>query len=195
MSYQGHTDECESILHALTEDENKDKILEYITVNICELDVLNEDHFLRKTENYNDISTYFIDQRKQSRRTRTDEDDFYIDYNYVTITSKSPLEIYKMISVSLGSNLTPHDILMYFSNLSRTYIETGDYIMETVDGKTKLVRSKYVKQNRRKQVINHGKNVVNNRPSLEISVAYLKQKLPHILGDNLIEDLTCISVL
>jgi hypothetical protein len=184
-------------LSCLWGHEYMDRILENIAGKICGLDSLNGEHFLRKMPDKDvDVLASYSDQNKAPRSRMLmdiNEPTFIIDYNYVVITGRSQHEIHTNIANTLGGDLSiaANDISKILRDLSRTYIETDGYVMTTdKDGQSKLTKSTDPTHKKLRKIVDYGCDPRKNSQAVAISVAYLKQKLPYLLGDTIIEDLT-----
>jgi hypothetical protein len=205
-------------LNCLWGHEYMDKILEHISKNICNLDKLRSSDFLRRPKsdldgpNANITATTafsnYSDYTKRSRSTRGVDDpvvgnnnnneEMVTDYNYITIAGKTHQKIYDLLSNSLGELcVAANDIAKILKDLGKNTIQTDSYVpLLDPDDPTsveRLVRSKDTSRNIPRAIVDMAKNPVNNLYTIAISVAFLKQKLPHILGDDIIEDLSNLS--
>jgi hypothetical protein len=120
------------------------------------------------------------------------DDPLEIDYNYISVSAKSHPDIHNLLSNSLGDLcVAPNDIAKVLRDLGRTYIQTPGYMMsKNGDGDPRLVKSDNADHCIPRRIVDYGGSQVDGLPSIAISVAFLKQKLPHLLPDSMIEDLT-----
>jgi hypothetical protein len=202
-----------SSLSCLWGHEYMDKILENLATSMCQLQKLREADFLKRPRSEiegpgsattaTSALTTRIDPNKNKNKGRmtggfgaaavTDNnDDMVYDYNYIIVTSKSHADIHNLLSNSLGDlSVAPNDISKVLRDLSRTYIQTAGYEMgHDENGQQRLIKSTDPAHCIPRRIVDYGGSPVNGQPAIAISVAFLKQKLPHLLPDLLIEDLT-----
>jgi hypothetical protein len=203
-------------LSCLWGHEYMDKILEHITKNICNLDKLKPSDFLRRPKSdlfgpnsnitaTNAFTAPFVEQNARGRRGGgggVDDANGIVemdtDYNYVTISGKTHAKIYELLSNSLGELcVAPNDIGKILKDLAKNTIQTDSYVpvLDPDDPNTieKLVRSKDANRNIPRAIVDLYKSPTTGLYTIAISVAFLKQKLPHILDDEIIEDLSNLA--
>lgn len=130
----------------------------------------------------------------QQQPQQPPKEEWDIDYNYISITAKSYDEIYKRLAETTGAlKLSTQDIHRMLRDLSNTTIRCDAYEPKWVDEKKekilRLVRSKDKERCRARKVVDFGQDA-SELPTICISVAYLKEKLPNRLLDSLIQNLT-----
>jgi hypothetical protein len=206
-----------SSLSCLWGHEYMDQILKQISTSMCQLDKLRPSDFVLRPRSElegpgsstmaTSALTTRVDPNKKAKRGRMGggfgsggaagatiddpDDDLVVDYNYISVTSKSHADIHNLLSNSLGELcVAPNDIAKVLRDLGRTYIQTPGYKMGVnADGDPKLVRSDNPAHCIPRRIVAYGGSAVNGLPTIAISVAFLKQKLPHLLPDTMIEDL------
>jgi hypothetical protein len=212
-----HVIDAISALSCLWGHEYMDQILKQLATSMCQLDKLRESDFVRRprselegpgsaTMATSALTTRVDPSNKQKNRNKgrlpggfgaapqqdvDPDDDLVIDWNYISVTSKTHGDIHNLLSNSLGELcVAPNDIAKVLRDLGRTYIQTPGYMMGTnEDGDPKLVKSDNPLHNIPRRIVAYGGSAVNGLPTIAISVAFLKQKLPHLLPDSQIEDL------
>jgi hypothetical protein len=112
-----------------------------------------------------------------------------VNYNYVRMTEKSWAEIHSLLSVAMPTSISVSvsEVESILRDLSKGYIQCEGYKLQ--DGK--LVNSGKPDENVTRKIVDYSRDPTNpNKWSIAISVAFLKQKLAHLLPDGLIEDLS-----
>ena len=129
------------------------------------------------------------------------QDEKETDYNYVVMRGKSLEAIYQSLSMSLGDMVVSHnDISKLFHDLSKCQLENCDgYEMASVPDQVDELTAEVTSY--RPKLVRAAERKTMSRPIVEytrcpsgkqvvaVLVHFLKQKLPAILSDNMIEDL------
>lgn len=199
-----HVIDALTCLSSLWGHEYQDAILENFACSKCKLQELRTADFLHRpkdtTRNAQLDSAPLTSSHASKTARRTTglglggfgiEDQLDVDYNYILLTSpKAHAEIYALLSMSSGDLcVAPNDICKILKDLSRTYINCASYKLEEEGSERRLVLKPGSERIDRKAV-DLGVCPVTGRAAIAVSVAFLKQKLPHLFDDSLIEDLT-----
>jgi hypothetical protein len=193
--------------------DHQDLILEVFATQKCRLQDLRESDFmLRKVMNQNLLSASGRGnsvpvQDENSRSLLPDLAGGGVghvqplvekDYNYIVMRGKKHVEIFTLLSQSLGELMVaPNDISKLLKDLEKSMPETDGYEMreEPVPGshtnqkRRRLVRSGDISQRMPRKVVDVGYCPTTGRATIAILVAFLKQKLSALLPDAVIENL------
>ena len=199
--------------------EHEDKVLATLAIQQCHLDDLTRTSFLFRTprlegEDGDEATSGATALEYSDRRSRVaryynpggggggggDGDNsapsasYVVDYNYVTMTQKSRDDIHSLLVNSMGDVcISQNEISKILSDLSKSYIQCDGYVMQERQGVRRLVKSPNPRHTYSRKIVDYGKNARNGSPCVAISVAFLKQKLSHLLPDSLVEDLATVS--
>lgn len=185
-----------TMLDCLWGHEHEAKVLETFAITRCGLDKLKEQSFLHRAQEDCEATTALqnYDRRKKAYVSGGDagnHDNYVLDYNYITMTMKSLPDIYSFIAVTMGNVcIAPSEISHILRELSKLYLLSDGYVMEVVDGKRRLVASGDPEQKKQRKIVDYGKDAKSGQPTIALHVGFVKQKLSHLLSDELIEDLT-----
>lgn len=154
----------------------KMKVLEYITTEMCNLHKLRGSDFLK---------------RPKSELVDGGGDALVTDYNYIILSGGSYSSIYCQIATgSSNLSLTPIEVSKILKALERLWIFTPSYEARmSVDLSIieRLVKSSDESHYLNRRVVDFNTDPTTGLCSIAISVAYLKQELPHLLSDEIIE--------
>lgn len=118
----------------------------------------------------------------------TPDQELVTDYNYVVVGAKSYTDLLNVLSLSMGEHaVAPNDINKLLRDFSRSLMTCDGYALEKRGETTRLVRTPG--QNKPRKLVDFGRDALTKQPTIALNVAFLKQKLPHLLTDDLIEDL------
>ncbi len=203
-----HVIDALTCLSSLWGHEYQDSILENFATVKCKLQELRQADFARwpkdaPRNSSTDTSPLVSLGSAQRQRPRQAfggfggggslEDQFDYDFNYIILTSKSYGELHSLLSMSAGDLcVSPNDIQKILKDLERGTVITGDgYTLEEKGSERRLVRSRDTTTHGvgRRAVV-YGVDQFSGRMAIGVNIHFLKQKLPHLFHDDLIEDLT-----
>lgn len=184
--------------------QSTDAILENVATVQCKLQELRDCDFAQKSKNdksgiaaSSGISSGTAAKKKARITVVGDvnnfDDPITIDYNYIMLSGRSQKAIHEYISQNLTGDLciSSDDVSKVLHELGRTFHECDGYILKTEPVRC-LVRSDDPEHRIKRKIVDYGSDIHGN-PCLTVSVAYLKQKLPHLFPDSLIQDASLVS--
>jgi hypothetical protein len=187
-----------TMLSGLWSHEHEERVLETFALKLCRLDQLDEKGFLQRAADETDDTTAlqnFDRRRKQAYGAGMDlggGDTYQLDCNYVRFSSKTRDEIYRQIVAAMppGVCVTVSEV-SYILRQQSGYLLSDAYVMRTgPDGKKRLEASGRPENIKKRKIVDVGKDARTGNDAIAISVAFLKQKLSHLLKDDVIADVT-----
>lgn len=128
----------------------------------------------------------------EGSRPQQPDEEWDVDYNYIVLSGKSYDEIYKKLQDTTGAlRVSTPEIDRLLRTLSGNKIECDAYEMgkHPVTGKPRLVRSKDATRRLKRKAVDMGKDPATDLYAIALSVAFLKEKLPHKLHDAIVQNL------
>lgn len=191
-------------LSCLWGHESVDAILENVSTVQCKLHELRDCDFAQKSKSDKNgigassgISTGSAQKKKSKLSVLGDlnnfDDPISIDYNYISLSGRSQTAIHEYISQNLGGDvcISAADVSKVLHELGRTFHECDGYVLQTNPTRC-LVRSDDKDHRIKRKIVDYGSDI-HGSPCLVVSVAYLKQKLPHLFPDSIIQDASLVS--
>lgn len=187
-------------LSCLWGHQSADIILENIATKQCQLHKLRESDFSRKHKSDTSAigaSTGIPSTSLTKKKTKisivgdlNNDEPVVIDYNFILLQGATKSKMHQFISQNLEGELciSEDDVSKVLHEISKTPHECDGYDM--VNGK--LVRLDDREKRIKRKVIDYGLDI-NGHYCMSISVAYLKQKLPHLFPDSLIENASLVT--
>jgi hypothetical protein len=183
-------------LSSLWYHEYQDQILEVFATKECRLQELREGDFMWRSD------TEQLPGAKGRSALNSPDSNKWQDFNYIVMKGKDYNAIHERLSLSLGEMVVaPQDICKLFTDLSKARIDNCDgyELVDVVDEyhpengsvlrKHKaLVRAPHNK-NESRYIVEIGWCPNAKKYCIGISVHFLKQKLPALFPDAIIEDL------
>ncbi len=221
-----HVVDALTMLSTLWTHDYQDAILENFALSQCKLDELREQDFVHRAPG-NGLQRDALEtaplaySARQARTNRNPtpawsmyaqqqqpgqpgqplapvQEEWEIDYNYISLSAKSYDEIYQRLSTTSNTlRISTQDIHRMLKELSNNKIDCDAYVMKQTqqpDGKMqrRLVRCTDKSRYRSRKIVDFGHDASEFK-TVAISVAFLKQKLPHRLRDSVIQNLSVVD--